>query len=178
MSGPTPDLSGFAQEAGRDPFLWEFDLHPPPARTGIVLRRELLGRLADTTADLVVLTAPAGYGKTILLTQWAATLGKGRVAWLTLSESDNQAAVLLTRLAASVSRTASSAASNGSLVRSLAGAELAGSDDGRLIRALSKVDPPIVLILDNVQVLRSRESTGVIGQLVRQLQGHVHCVST
>ncbi|HET8739004.1 MAG TPA: LuxR C-terminal-related transcriptional regulator [Acidimicrobiia bacterium] len=141
-----------------------------------MLRRELLGRLADTTADLVVLTAPAGYGKTILLTQWAATLGKGRVAWLTLSESDNQAAVLLTRLAASVSRTASAASSNGALVRSLAGAELAGSDDGRLIRALSKVDPPIVLILDNVQVLRSRESTGVIGQLVRQLQGHVRLV--
>src|SRR5687768_12874234 len=52
---------------------------PPHA----VDRPELLARLdVGMDAPLTLVVAPAGSGKTVLLTQWAGTLGDARVAWL------------------------------------------------------------------------------------------------
>lgn len=45
---------------------------PPPARAGTVPRRDLVGALRRSGAPLVVLSAPAGFGKTTVLSQWAA----------------------------------------------------------------------------------------------------------
>src|SRR5262245_26361506 len=46
-------------------------LHPPPALPGSVPRTALVNRLRATGAFPVVLVvAPAGYGKTTLLSQW------------------------------------------------------------------------------------------------------------
>jgi LuxR family maltose regulon positive regulatory protein len=63
----------------------------PPVRAGAV-RRERLERqlrLAETRLTLVV--APAGWGKTSLLSGWAATTGeKSRIAWVSLDESDDE----------------------------------------------------------------------------------------
>jgi len=70
--------------------------HPPPAIPPAlrpVRRARLVRRLSDPGAALAVLVAPAGYGKTTLLRQWAA--GERRPhAWLGLSEAHNDPAVL------------------------------------------------------------------------------------
>jgi LuxR family maltose regulon positive regulatory protein len=63
----------------------------PPARAGAVPRERLqrMLRLADTR--LTVLVAPAGWGKTSLLSGWAADPGEKRViAWVSLDESDDE----------------------------------------------------------------------------------------
>jgi LuxR family transcriptional regulator, maltose regulon positive regulatory protein len=61
---------------------------PQPLSRG-VRRQALVQRLADPTGPpLAVLVAPAGYGKTTLLSQWAK--GDGRpFAWVTVDERDN-----------------------------------------------------------------------------------------
>jgi LuxR family transcriptional regulator, maltose regulon positive regulatory protein len=52
--------------------LVESKLHPPPARPGIVDRVGLVERLLGSDAvPVVYVVAPAGYGKTTLLAQWA-----------------------------------------------------------------------------------------------------------
>jgi LuxR family maltose regulon positive regulatory protein len=62
----------------------------PPQRHDLVRRARLSNALdrGISHAKLALITAPAGYGKTTLLGQWAHT-SRLRVAWLSLDEADN-----------------------------------------------------------------------------------------
>lgn len=64
-------------------------ISPPLVRDDIVPRRHLLDSLDDATIShpLTLLSAPAGYGKTTLLAQWARSSDLP-VAWLSLTEED------------------------------------------------------------------------------------------
>ncbi len=66
----------------------------PKLPAEFVRRNELLGRLERERARaLILLTAPAGYGKTAVLTQWAEEGGRP-FAWITLDQADSNPAVL------------------------------------------------------------------------------------
>ena len=65
---------------------------PPATRSRAVSRSRLLQRLSlEPATDLVLVCAPAGYGKTTLLLEWIHNLQKAGtvVAWYSLDESDN-----------------------------------------------------------------------------------------
>ena len=77
----------------------------PPPSPNLVSRSRLIERLNQSvTGKLTIVSAPAGFGKTTLLSEWLYTKdegGKGissfvlhlsRVAWLSLDESDNDLA--------------------------------------------------------------------------------------
>jgi len=65
-------------------------LTPPRLHPLLVLRRALLTRLeAGMEQKLTLVSAPAGFGKTTLVSEWIAWRGKGRVAWVSLDPSDN-----------------------------------------------------------------------------------------
>ena len=72
--------------------------HRPPRRTGLVARPHLLEKIQrgwEESRKLTLVSAPAGYGKTTLVTEWIAALQAGAagsqtaVAWLSLEEADN-----------------------------------------------------------------------------------------
>ena len=69
-------------------------LHLPPLRNDLVARPRLLGRLNEaltTGRRLILVSAPAGYGKTTLVRDWVRSLAPdARVAWLTLDDSDDE----------------------------------------------------------------------------------------
>src|SRR5258708_8043083 len=65
-------------------------LQPPAARRGTVVRQALLDRLAEElSARLVVVVAPAGWGKTSLLRDLCAVREAGHQAWLPVVKGDN-----------------------------------------------------------------------------------------
>jgi len=67
-------------------------LHMPRPRPGQVLRPRLTARLDEGLArGLILASAPAGYGKTVLLADWARR-GERPVAWLSLDAGDNDPA--------------------------------------------------------------------------------------
>jgi LuxR family maltose regulon positive regulatory protein len=68
-------------------------LHVPRSRPGHVARPALMGRLAEgiESSRLVLVSSPAGFGKTTLLAEWAWT-GERPVAWLSLDDGDNDPA--------------------------------------------------------------------------------------
>lgn len=70
---------------------------PPRTPANLVARRRLVRQLVDTDAELVTVTAPAGYGKTTLLAEWAQAT-QLPIAWLTLETTDTEPAALLTSL--------------------------------------------------------------------------------
>jgi LuxR family transcriptional regulator, maltose regulon positive regulatory protein len=64
-------------------------LHLPRPRPGFVPRPRLVSRLDEGLAHgLVLVCAPAGYGKTVALADWARRGGRA-VAWLSLDAGDN-----------------------------------------------------------------------------------------
>ncbi len=79
-------------------------LHPPRLRTPLVSRSHLVQRLQQGVAGpLTLLSAPPGYGKTTLLTQWQAE-STTRVAWLSLEQQDNDPVCFLTYLLAALQK--------------------------------------------------------------------------
>ena len=70
-------------------------LFVPPVRSELVTRRRLIGRLDEGLVQgrrLTLVSAPAGFGKTVLLSEWVAarrqTDGPLQVAWLSLDNGD------------------------------------------------------------------------------------------
>jgi LuxR family transcriptional regulator, maltose regulon positive regulatory protein len=88
MAEPTrsgPPGAGVAERG----LLLATKLHVPGPRPGFLPRQRLLERLADGTArELTLVCAPAGFGKTSLLGDWARR-GPQPVAWLSLDVGDN-----------------------------------------------------------------------------------------
>ncbi|MFJ8061356.1 hypothetical protein [Streptomyces sp. NPDC096142] len=63
----------------------------PPARPGAVPRERLRQQLRVAGTRLTVVVAPAGWGKTSLLSGWASDPEeKRRIAWVSLDESDDE----------------------------------------------------------------------------------------
>ena len=67
----------------------EAKIQRPVHRDGLVARTKLLDDLASTPdrVSLMLLTGPAGYGKTTVLSQWAAEDSR-EFAWVTVDEAD------------------------------------------------------------------------------------------
>jgi LuxR family transcriptional regulator, maltose regulon positive regulatory protein len=75
----------------RDPeVLIETKFHPPAARNEWVERPELIKYLADAEVKLILVAAPPGFGKTILVTQWRSSpINHKPFAWVSLDRADN-----------------------------------------------------------------------------------------
>src|SRR4051794_18333673 len=65
-------------------------LTPPEIPAAAVERDRLLSILEVALRQrLTIVVAPPGYGKTVLLSQWARSRSRERVRWLTLSAEHN-----------------------------------------------------------------------------------------
>jgi LuxR family maltose regulon positive regulatory protein len=77
-------------------------LYIPPLRPNAVPRTRLIGRLNEGLhRKLTLIAAPAGFGKTTLVSAWIAICGRP-VAWLSLDEADSDPARFLTYLLAAL----------------------------------------------------------------------------
>src|SRR5512145_1474579 len=64
-------------------------LYIPPARPEFVPRPRLVERLnKGLSCKLTLISAPAGFGKTTLLSEWISQSERG-VGWVSLDEGDN-----------------------------------------------------------------------------------------
>ena len=70
-------------------------LHIPPAGNNVVHRAGLFEKLnSGLSRKLILVSAPAGYGKTTLLSDWISQ-NKIPASWLSLDNGDNDPAVFL-----------------------------------------------------------------------------------
>ncbi len=68
----------------------ETKFHTPAARKEWVERQGLIQQLASAAGKLILVDAPAGFGKSTLVAQWSASpLENRQFAWLTLDAADN-----------------------------------------------------------------------------------------
>ncbi|KAF2415744.1 AAA family ATPase [Microbacterium sp. B35-30] len=134
--------------------LLDAKLSPPRHEPrGAVSRTTLIGSARSSGRRVVSITAPAGYGKSTLLTQWADTEERP-VAWVSLDRFDDDPIALLTLLATAFAQIAPSASRLGSDVRRLGGSPL-GRAAPAVAAALKTSRTPFVIILDDLHELRN-----------------------
>src|SRR4051794_26673244 len=77
-------------------------LYVPSRRPNVVLRSRLIARLNEGLhRKLTLVSAPAGFGKTTLVSAWVANSGRP-VAWLSLDAGDSDPGRFLTYLVAAL----------------------------------------------------------------------------
>src|SRR5664279_1389478 len=148
---------------------------PPAARDGMVPRSALVGQLTGSgTFPVVLLSAPAGYGKTTVLAQWAAADPRP-FAWLTVDEERNDAEQLRREIDEAI----------GSLRRRSVGATSStnpgldpgpnpvpnpvpnpGQDAGSVKDMLASVPEPFVLLVDDAQLITDPAARRLIDGLM------------
>jgi LuxR family transcriptional regulator, maltose regulon positive regulatory protein len=156
-------------------------LHVPRSRGRLVARPRLSERLRQgTESALTLVSAPAGFGKSTLLTQWLATaLGEGRsAAWLSLDRRDNEPALFWTYLVAAL-KTASAAADGfGDGALALLRPPQAPIEEflTALLNDLHALSNDVVLVLDDYHVIDARDVHDGIAFLLEHLPPQIHLV--
>ncbi|HYF63613.1 MAG TPA: AAA family ATPase, partial [Herpetosiphonaceae bacterium] len=151
-------------------------LYIPPPRPGSVPRPRLSQRLdAGLDGRLTLVSAPAGFGKTTLLSAWLA--GSARpVAWLALDPGDNDPTRFLSYLVAAV-RTVAPAAGAAALAALQspqpppAEAILTG-----LLNEIAAGSERLILVLDDYHVLDARAVDAALTFLLDHLPPQLHVV--
>jgi len=140
-----------------------------PRRT--VDRAELFDRFNEPAA-LVVVSAPAGYGKTTLVAGWLATRGHA-AAWLTLEHPDNDPAVFVAYLAAAVARARPEI---GSLPGDLRSRTPTTASLVPLLNAIDSLGESVVIVLDDYHQIVEPAIHELVSFLVHHAPIHLRVV--
>ena len=162
--------------------LLETKFHIPPRRAGGVSRARLVEQLQyglDERRKLAFLSAPAGYGKTSLVTEWIYLLaGNVQVGWISLDESDNDPTRFLFYFISAFRRIH---VSLGQSALSLLGMpqipQLTGILD-ELINELARFENQLILILDDYHVIHHLAIQEMMEYFLERQPSQVHLVLT
>ncbi len=153
-------------------------LHPPRRRRGLVPRPRLAERLdrgRDSTLTLV--SAPAGFGKSTVLTEWlAAAAPEGRAgAWLSLDARDNDPTLFWSYVVAALQTAVPEigVAALASLRSPHASPDAALAT---LVNELAELPAELVLVLDDYHVIDSPQVHDGLAFLVEHLPAQVQLV--
>ncbi len=148
----------------------------PPPRPNAVPRARLIARLNEGLyRKLTLLSAPAGFGKTMLLSQWLADCARP-VAWLTLDSADNDPTLFLTYLVAALQTAVPTI-----------GVEVLGALQARphppietllftLLNEIATLPQQAILVLDDHHVLDASAIHKTVAFLVEHLPPQLHLV--
>ena len=143
----------------RDPLL-ETKLHVPRGARGLVPRDRLRERLSvGGGSSLTLISAPAGFGKTTLITEWLAAVPPDgpSVGWLSLDEADNDPSLFWKYVVAALRSVAGREVGAGAL--SLLESSQAPIDATltTLINDLCGLSGDVILVLDDYHVIEAPE---------------------
>lgn len=133
----------------------------------LLLRQRLLDGIEQPTiAPVTLVTAPAGYGKSTLVSQWAK-VSDSRVAWVSLGPESNSPPRFLKQLTGALA----------DLIPNQAAAGVAAGDVvAWCFDALAQFDQPSTIVLDDYHVIENRDVHEVMGSLLSQVPTGVHVI--
>jgi LuxR family maltose regulon positive regulatory protein len=157
-------------------------LYIPPPRPDIVLRSHLIERLDEDLCHgpgfarkLTLISAPAGFGKTTLISAWIAGCERP-TAWLSLDEEDSDSTRFLTYLIAAVQTIAPQVSE--ALWGTLQAPQPppTGVILTTLVNDLAAIPNHLVLVLDDYHVVDSLQVDDVLTFLIDHLPPQIHLV--
>ncbi len=139
----------------------------PAAGSALVPRPRLIRKLAQSPTTVILLTAPSGYGKSVLLEQWAAADPRPFVSVL-LGDEHNDPSLLIASIAEALGRVEPvSADVSAALATPSPSIETVVLP--RLAKALAGRQVPMVLVLDDLERIESPQSLEVVSAVASNL---------
>ena len=151
-------------------------LYIPPHRANLVPRLSLVERLNEgLRRKLVLVSAPAGFGKTTLLGEWIAASGRS-AAWLSLDEADNDPARFWSHFIASLQTLFPDIGVEQQ--NALQSPQLPSIESilNSLLNELAKVPYDFILVLDDYYALDSKQIDAPLTYLIEHLPPQMHLV--
>ncbi len=161
-------------------------LYIPPPRPKIVLRPHLIERLNKglfSGCKLTLVAAPAGFGKTTLVSEWIAGCGRP-AAWLSLDAGDNDPARFLTYLIAALQTLGLGRADGG--VAAIGAGVLGVLQSPQpppmesmltaLINELTTLPDTFILVLDDYHAIDAKPIDNALAFLLDHLPPQMHLV--
>jgi len=147
----------------------------PPVRLNMVTRPQLMQRLNAAVGDILTLiVAPAGWGKTTLLSAWAASVLA--LAWVSLDAGDNDPIRFWTYIIAALNRLHPGV---GETPLALLYASSSPPIEAVLtsqLNALFQLPMETVLVLDDYHLIESQSIHDALTYLVEHLPANAHLV--
>jgi LuxR family transcriptional regulator, maltose regulon positive regulatory protein len=151
-------------------------LYIPPLRPNVVLRPRLIERLNEGLyRKLTLISAPAGFGKTTLVSEWLAGCERP-AAWLSLDEGENDSTRFLTYLVAALQTLA---ATIGAGVLSALHSPQPPPTEAMLtalLNDLTTIQDQFVLVLDDYHMIAAKPVDQALTYLVEHLPPQMHLV--
>jgi LuxR family transcriptional regulator, maltose regulon positive regulatory protein len=152
-------------------------LYIPPPRPNLVRRARLIARLNEgLPRKLALISAPAGFGKTTLLSEWLSDCGRP-AAWLSLDQRDSDLERFLTYLVAALQTISASVGAG--VLGALQSPQLPPTES--ILTALlnditTTITDDFVLVLDDYHVLDGPPIDRALAFLLEHLPPHLHLV--
>jgi LuxR family maltose regulon positive regulatory protein len=161
-------------------------LHIPTTRSKAVLRYRLLEQLNEgLNRKLTLISAPAGFGKTTLVSEWIASCEQP-VAWLSLDEGDNDSTRFLTYVIVALQTIIPNIGANA--LRMLQSAQPQPSDSVLTIllneistspdNPLTGSEQRFILVLDDYHVIEDKAVDNALSFLLERMPPQIHLVIT
>ena len=153
-------------------------LYAPPIRSGLVLRPRLVDKLQQQMQHkLTLISAPAGFGKTTLVSEWMNQLEQP-VAWVSLDAGDAEPPRFLIYLLKSLQTVLPDFGNE--LIEILQTARTIQAEliVSQIINDLADLDQRIVLVLDDYHTLDSKPVDDILAFLLDHMPPQLHLVIT
>jgi LuxR family maltose regulon positive regulatory protein len=175
MAEPPATTRAAAVTAERDVLL-ATKLHVPQTRLRFVARPRLADRLTEPhQAQLILVCAPAGFGKTALLADWTRR-SQRPVAWLSLDEADNDPARFWRHATAALDRVRPVDADRvAALLQDLQPTSFEAAVTA-LVNELAGVAEEVVLVLDDYHLIQAAPVHTSVGFLLEHLPAQLRLV--
>jgi LuxR family maltose regulon positive regulatory protein len=151
-----------------------------PTSPGMLIRRPCLSALLDESLKypLTLVSAPAGFGKTTLLSTWAQALPatQAQVAWLSLDEEENDPQLFWTYVLSALDQQQPERFTP--LFKALQSAQAPSLHAilTSLINLALESSEHLVLILDDYHVITEQQVHTTLSYLVEHLSPHLHII--
>jgi LuxR family maltose regulon positive regulatory protein len=167
--------------------LLQTKLYIPPVRLELVPRPRLIERLnAGLHHKLTLISAPAGFGKTTLVSEWVQAMGGATppiaIAWLSLDEGDNDPIRFLVYFVAALQTIEARQEPAGNIGKGALSALQSPQPPPTeailttLINEIAAIPDRIVLVLDDYYLIEAQPIHDALTFLLRRLPPQMHLV--
>ncbi len=151
-------------------------LYTPKLRSNVVIRPRLIERLNEgLRRKLTLVSAPAGFGKTTLISEWLAE-NPLPAAWLSLDEGDNDPVRFLMYLVAALQTKADTIGEG--VLRALQSPQPPPPDSilTTLLNDLTTIPDDFILVLDDYHVIDAQTVDHALTYLIEHMPPQMHLV--